>query len=47
MLIGPGAMRDAGEHVECEPPVGASGFMRIRRMAEPPELTGLAREPED
>ncbi|MFW5866774.1 MAG: DMT family transporter, partial [Armatimonadota bacterium] len=47
MLMGPAAMEDAGEHVVAEPTAGTSAFVRVVRMAEPPELTGVAQDPED
>jgi len=47
MLMGPGAMDDAGEHVATEPLPGGGDFVRLIGMAEPPELADVAREPED
>lgn len=47
MIMGPSAYEDAGAHVVAEPLLGTTEFVRIVRMAEPPELTGVARDPED
>lgn len=47
MLMGSDAMRDAGEHVIAVPLAEIDTFMRVERMAEPPELTGIAQDPED
>ncbi|MFP4248982.1 MAG: EamA family transporter [Armatimonadota bacterium] len=47
ILIGQAARRDADRHVTTEPLTGAGTFVRIVRMAEPPELARVAEDPED
>jgi hypothetical protein len=47
IILGRGASDDAGDHVVTEPLAEEHRFAVVVRMSEPPELTGVARDPED
>ncbi|MFW6156804.1 MAG: EamA family transporter, partial [Armatimonadota bacterium] len=47
MIIGPGALSDAAEHVECERPSEDAEFATMLGISEPPELESVARDTED